>query len=631
MNSTRFYSRKNQRRCRRLAVLLLLLGSLCAHALSADQTNSPPRAILDAAKVPAHFRTGRFRSARWDGGPIEAEKGRLSGWPNFTADDPRQVLQATRDWYNPKTIAFLKKAHINWAWVTWSVGFSPETEREQQALVARYIELCHQNHIRVAAYFSIGNVFWKDMFEKLPESIAWVDRLEDGGPRFYTRPNRYMADISHPDWMALQKARVEAALRAGADALWIDNTFAYYGREKVTRFLDAIHEVAARINPQIVIMSNYNRGILTWGRLQNGVTTEDGDEPGYYEDRAGSPLVTNAGLLRHQYAVGEGWRPVSVEFGGRHNGDRMTTPMAPHKWQLAIAECAMYGVSLEPYFEGLFLRDLYFGLPEALKGLEAIGTYNAFLERHEEYYAQPESLARAAIVADTTDAVLPYLTALSAVNLNYDVIFNYQPPTREKLEPYRVLALPNTNPVSVEWAAALMNWVEDGGTLIAVQDASIFAPGAIGPSHEMLLGPILGISRRNLPTELHEHQRGKGLAVYLPQLPAASEMAKLIRNHLGRSELVEVEARPAVLSNLAYQRASNRVILHLLNYRQDRQQNIRVRVRRPVSRVEVYSPDMIADRQAKVEMRDGEWEIVVPELRTYNLVAIYISGKKDSD
>ena len=608
------------------ACLSAPLNPILAQAPAKNQNDAPRRAILDPSKVPSYFQTGRFRSARWDGGPIEAEKGRLSGWPNYTEDDSQRVLEATRDWYNPRTIEFLKKAHINWAWLTWSVGFSPETERPQQELVRRYIELCHRENIRVAAYFSIGNMFWKDMFEKVPESIAWVDRTEDGGPRFYTRPNRYMANISHPEWLKLQRRRTEDAVRAGADALWIDNTFGYYGLEKVTRFLDEIYEGVSRINPQVVIMSNYNRRILTWGRLQNGVTTEDGEEPGYY----GSPaaVVSNAGLLRHQFAIGEGWRPVSVEFGGRENDDltgtsRMTTPMAPARWQLAIAECAMYGVSLEPFFEGLFLRDLYFGKAEAMKGLEAIGAYNAFLERNEAYYTEPRSLARVAILTDTTDEVLGYLNGLSAENLNYDVMFNYQHPTKEILDRYVVLVLPNTNPLGNEWRDALGEWVREGGTLIAVQDAGILPPQAVGPDHEMVLGPLLGISQRSLPNESQVVQHGKGNAIYIPQRPPAAEMTGLIRKHLGRAEDLVLEPRPAILSNAVEQPQNKRIVLHLLNYRQDPQRDLRVRVRRAVTRVEILSPDAILDKKATIQNQGDEWIVTIPELRTYNVVAIY--------
>ncbi len=121
-------------------------------------------------------------------------------------------------------------------------------------------------------------------------------------------------------------------------------------------------------------MSNYNQGIYTWQRLQNGVTTEDGNEPGYYTDKDKPYMVTNAGLLRYNYGVSEGWRPVSMEDGLRHNGDRMLNSMQPEKWQLAIAECAMYHASLEAYFEGRSLRDVYFGCPGGHGGLASHGS-----------------------------------------------------------------------------------------------------------------------------------------------------------------------------------------------------------------------------------------------------------------
>jgi hypothetical protein len=189
------------------------------------EPSSAQRKILNPATVPAWLQIGKFRSARWDGGPIEAAKGSLSGWDHYKEDDPLQMLEATRDWYSPRTIDFLKVAHLNWAWVTWSNGFSPKTELEQTKILSEYISLCHQNHVRVAAYISIGNMFWKDMFEHLPASIAWVKRDYTGAPLFYSRPNRYMADITNPGWMDLQKKRVGDAVKAGADALWIDNTF----------------------------------------------------------------------------------------------------------------------------------------------------------------------------------------------------------------------------------------------------------------------------------------------------------------------------------------------------------------------------------------------------------------------
>jgi len=72
--------------------------------------------------IPAWARNGAIRFARWDGGRIEAAKAILSGWPNFWPPDPN-VLYATDNWYNLKTIQLLKDAGVNMIWVTFSNGF----------------------------------------------------------------------------------------------------------------------------------------------------------------------------------------------------------------------------------------------------------------------------------------------------------------------------------------------------------------------------------------------------------------------------------------------------------------------------------------------------------------------------
>jgi hypothetical protein len=82
---------------------------------------------------------------------------------------------------------------------------------------------------------------------------------------------------------------------------------------------------------------------------------------------------------------------------------------------------------------------------------------------------------------------------------------------------------------------------------------------------------------------------------------------------------------PAILSNVIYKSDKNRAILHLHNYQQDRQHNLRVRFL--VKSVEIFSPDALASKRASVTQRGGESEVVVPELQTYDLVAIYAERK----
>jgi hypothetical protein len=157
--------------------------------------------------VPEWAAPGRIRFARWDGGRIEVAKAFLSGWVGLNPPHP-DLLHSMTNWYDPKTISFLKEAAINLVWVTFSVGFSNQTEQAHQADVRRYITECHRQGIRVMAYESIANMFWEDMFQVIPESKSWIALGRDGKPVPYGagtyermgRVTRYMADLGNPNW-----------------------------------------------------------------------------------------------------------------------------------------------------------------------------------------------------------------------------------------------------------------------------------------------------------------------------------------------------------------------------------------------------------------------------------------------
>ena len=109
------------------------------------------------SSVPAWAKPGRIRFARWDGGRMESAKAMLSGWPGFNPPDPNR-LETMTNWYQPETIRFLREAGINLVWVTFSNGFSNETEKPQQEEIRRYIDECHRQGIHVMAYESIANM-----------------------------------------------------------------------------------------------------------------------------------------------------------------------------------------------------------------------------------------------------------------------------------------------------------------------------------------------------------------------------------------------------------------------------------------------------------------------------------------
>jgi hypothetical protein len=625
-------------------VLCCILSAGCRREGSKTIETAGTEFLMTPESLPDWAQPGRLRCTRWDGGPLEAEKGRLTEWPYYTSTDEQRVMEAVRNWYDLRTIEFLKAGHFNWVWVTWSNGFSLQTERPQWEQLRKYIDECHKNGIKVTAYDSISNMFWEDMLQNEPLfSPLWVATTRDGIPIYHRFPHRLNADISRPDWLSYSRTRIQEALAAGADGFWIDNTSGGAGLDNVRRFLAEISQEASKVGRKIVLLSNYNRSIYTWARYQNGVATEDGREPGYYPtDPQDERLVTNAGLLRYQVGISEGWRPVTAEYGGRHGGKwRMLTPMEPKKWQLSLAESAAFQAALQTYFEGTFQRDLYFGNPKALENLKAIGQYNQFLQENENYYTSPQSVAKLAIISDTSDRIVPLLNDLAAMNVQFDILFNYQEPDLPTLKKYTVVLLPNTNPVSERLCANLAQFTRQGGTLIAVGDASVY-PGPGETRNDFGLAEVLGVSLRKLPKDKTTNLVGSGKAIYYPaygdiarvlSIPDDPSWLSLNRNLLadlghelkslaGSSETLSVHAPPTVLYNVVRQAEPRRLVLHLLNYAQEPTFDITVEVRAPVGHVESRSPDVPGVVSLPVKTNGTVSTFEAPRLVTYSLISI---------
>ena len=558
--------------CNRFCALLLCLLSMVG--LAGCGSDSPPTITASYVyeTVPEWARTGNFSFARWDGGPLEVSKGALSGWPGFVVPDP-QVIYATTHLYDPTTIELLERAHVNWIWVTWSVGFSNQTEAAQQVLLRKYIEECQRHGIHVTAYMSIGNIFWEDMFTHVPESRNWLLKI-NGQPVPYGTADyaavgqvtRYLADPSLPAWQEYTLGRVIGAVEAGADGIMFDNNSSYYSRELLEELTARALFEARKRNPQILLSSNYGRDMIIAARTENSLTSEQGWEPGIFDspgpppDQWNSPpdfvsvssglLVLNAGLLRTLWAVSEGVRPVAVEYSNRHSGDRFLTTVPPAHQKLALAECAAFHAANEQYHESTALRELYFGEDSAIANWDVVAQYNAFFQKYAEFYRQPISLADVAVIVDSAVTDIAVLDALAARNLIYDVVFE-QDAKPAILEKYRtVLGAPSV-PLRSGWRR-----YED-----------------------------------ETPAELEAASPGS------------------------------VTAPDSVVVNIHGQSHTGRVLVHLLNYADTPVLDIELKVRGQFSSARLFSPDI--DAVSIPVSSDGQFTHVrIPELRIYDLVVL---------
>jgi len=575
--------------------------------------------------VPAWARNGLIRFARWDGGRIETAKAILSGWPNFWPPDP-DVLYATDNWYDPATIRLLRQAGINMIWVTFSNGFSNQTEKRNQEQLTRYIAECHRQGIHVMAYESISNMFWQDMDKNVPESRHWAAIGNDGKPVPYGAAaykkigyiSRYMADLSNPGWQGYLRKRVDLALDAGADGVDFDNNFAPHITQ-LMKIYRMIYQHGSRRKKDFLLMGNFHRSTYVVNRLTNSMTTEDGNEPGIYDaghlsrvrDRqylfhtSQGYLVNNVGLFRSLDALSQGWKLNLVEDGRREYGAREARPMFPERRQLAMAEAMSFGAADELFVEDALAKGLWNHDPKAVALWNAIARYNRFFAGHEAYYTGTRSAAPLAVVLDDTSSGVGLLDGLAARNVLFDVFYerDLKPGT---LSHYSEVALLTADTVSDRALAVLESYAREGGKLLVAGESARLDE--------------LG-HKRSQPS-FFGRKIGKGECVYLEQIPPLDKLAEILgRNQSAR--LPRIEAPAGVIYNVVEQPESHRVIVHLLNYTAAPIGNIKIELKRPYRSATLLSPDLPQELPVTITPRAGpSGQVILPSLKVYALLVL---------
>jgi len=579
------------------------------------------------SSVPEWAQAGRIHFARWDGGRIETAKAMLSGWPGFNPPDPDRLYTMT-NWYDPRTISLLREAGINMVWVTFSNGFSIQSERAHQEQVHRYIEECHRQGIHVMAYESIANLFWEDMFEHVPESHNWSEIGGDGKPVPYGagdytkmgRVTRYMANLGNAEWVRYLERRVDLAIDAGADGIIYDNNFGSH----LMDIYQHIYRYGSARKRDFLLMGNFHQDTYVLNRLVNCMTTEDGVEPGVYaeahiqqeriiEERSslvpvqGGWLVNNIGLFRIYHALSDGWKPAMIEDGGREVGERETAPMSPTRHQLALAEAMSFGIGMELFVEGAFAQGLSNHNPEAMPIWDAIGKYNRFFSENEQYYIGTRSLSPVAVVLDDRSESVSLLNGLAARGVLFDVIYE-RDVSVERLAPYHAVALLTAQTLHERALSALESFVAGGGRLFAAGDVAAYDETGRQRSRPRWFG----------------QKTGKGECIYYDRIPPMDEVAKTLLEAGGLGP-VQVEAPNGVCYNVVHQPKTGRTIVHLLNYTLEPNNEIKVVLRKKYGRVWLTSPDM-AEKLQLATPSGNPAELKLPLLRIYSLVVLDSSG-----
>lgn len=353
--------------------------------------------------VPEWAEQGNFRFLRLDGGMIETRKAQRTWWgQNFPAQE-NDVLANIYGRDFDKMLGLLKDADFNWIWVTWSNGWSLESEQKNREDLEKVIANCHANGIQVSAYLSASNMFWWDVFRKEPQSRGWLLK-SFGLPILYgASPHRLLADVSKPEWRAYLLKKAELAIDAGADAVWYDNIFGdNYANKLLMSETQALAEKKAKASgrPKALVGGNVH---LSPGRFDINdscdlLWDESGkDTPGVWED---GWEVSNARKIKFILGEKQAWQPLMFENDVYHCGPRERCIPSPIEQKLGIAEAYAFGAALSRNIEGRFLKGLITDEKPALDAWAAIGQYNRFVDENKDLYNGVTQVARIALLSE---------------------------------------------------------------------------------------------------------------------------------------------------------------------------------------------------------------------------------------
>jgi hypothetical protein len=526
--------------------ILFALTVILASGRAPGQQTAAGVPLPDGSQIPEWAQQGKFRFTRLDGGPIEILKTARSAWGMHFSATEKEVLGNLYTRYADRIIDLLEQAHINYVWLTWSVGYSWQDESEQRRQVQEFVAKLRRHGIRSGAYVCAVSMFWESMFRDQPRSVRWITFDPEGVPYRYSGgkdPLRFLADVANPEWVELQKRRVGAAIDAGFDSLFFDNTAAanWASDERIDEFVGKIRRfIHDERRSNLLLFTNYgltpSRAALN--RNMDFVFAEGWREPGVWGTEWN---VSNIRRTKYLRGVMPPWKPLATEYSIFHEGNRATTFLGARSQRLATAEAAALDADYCWDMEGPFDAALIEGAPKAMESWQAIAQYNRFLREHENLYWKARSVAPIAVVGPATQTSFTWDrgdTDLYDLLAKHSILFDIRPLDEALKYPAAVIS-PRAGRVAVP----------PGG--------HVYAP-APGASPEEILARIralapdsLSVAVERAPNVFANVMRlgsGKGLAIHVLNYNPSPAPQVLVRIRLGREWAGLAAAAPCLFT-----------------------------------------------------------------------------------
>jgi hypothetical protein len=602
-------------KCWALPIIFVVLTVLSIAGTA--QTDVPAKPVESGqSPLPTWLRSGTVRFARFDGGPIEAQKTLRSSWgARYSAQD-REILANLYGKYGDRMVDLLDQARVNFVWVTYSVGFSWQDEEAQRVAVREIVRKLHAHGIKVAAYMCASTVFWESLFKDVPQSVKWIMFDSEGVPYRFSDgldAMRFIADIDNPDWVEYQKRRVGGIIDDGLDAIFLDNTnvdFHSNSESSISHFCERLLDYARREKksniPFFTNLGLHTRFTLL-NRYMDFIYDESWVEPGVWGDQW---EVSNIRRDRFVRGLNPGRKPLVTEYSLFHNGDRNDLLLGVRSQKLGIAEAAAFGASYTWDMEGPSDTALVTQNPKALQSWAAISQFNEFLAEHVSLYADAVNLAPwVVLLPDNLDPDFGWAGSVTQLDFlaTNSVLCDFKLAgrvTQKDLAAYQGVIVPAYTSLSAEQKEMIRVYQEGGGKVFVFAEAS----GAAGLNAQILPVP------EKSPANGHTSE-AQVLAEIVSLAPAATRVELGTPNH--------------VLANVTSVQDGGKLVVHLLNYDPFPVAGLKLKLvlgkdfqRLAGHKPALVSPDATGSAFQKVQWTGSTLEATLPSIDSYSVVVL---------
>jgi len=660
-----------------------------------------------SVKVPEWCKRGKIRYGQLYAGELDLTKAIIGEWKWLRRKLP-QVISDTINGYSTEIVDKLREAHINTFHIVFSNGCGIEAERPQREGLKPLIEKCHDWSIKTIAYLDFANIFWMSFFKEHPKAKNWLQRDVRGEPVVYgwprPIPERYLACLNNPDWIRHQNSLAKLAIDMGFDGIYFDNaslgskescycdvckekfrsysakrlgkeyelptkadwadsvwqTFVDFHYDTVSNGLRQLKKYIKSVNSKIVFTFNAFPP-PTGMRTATDRTLRGVDPCGlakiadllYFECGHTFPRVEN----RHLITNIETFKYATTASGGKAIALKGYIPgrplLKPNQVKLAVAEAAAFCCTFNAYnFPALEKKPML----EDNEARRALGEYNGFMERNEEFYVDAEPVADVAVLYSrpTQDWYCNdqneneyfhrrgYDQALIDSHILFDIIHD-ENITADYLSRYAVLILPNIACMSEQQIETVKCFVAKGGGLVATCETSLYDE-TYKKRKDYGLADVFGVSRKEANFESIKRSFGQGRVFFFPShldkdywLSRGSRDLELLVGAVKwvaeKGLSLRVKVPRGVFINVFSQ--PGRKLVHLVDYPKQEGterivpvQNLQIEVRTSsgVEEILLISPDFKGQKKlsSEIVVRNGNnfVKFTVPEIEIYSLVII---------